>query len=93
MVLICMAMKQDVLYRLYAVWLLASWANAVLSVMVGLVPKSAVMLTQHGCATTQLEPDLGCLLSLCAALQVLPKPWTLIHALVQGKLGFGSNCA
>ena len=30
MVLICMAMKQDVLYRLYAVWLLASWANAVL---------------------------------------------------------------
>ena len=38
MVLICMAMKQDVLYRLYAVWLLASWANAVLSVMVGLVP-------------------------------------------------------
>ena len=44
MVLICMAVKQDVLYRLYAVWLLASWANVVLSVVVGLIPKSAVML-------------------------------------------------
>ncbi len=52
MVLICMAMKQDVLYRLYAVWLLASRANAVLFVMVGLVPKSAVML----CTTVSLIP-------------------------------------
>ena len=43
MVLICMAMKQDVLYRLYAVWLLASWANAVLSVMVGLILKGSFL--------------------------------------------------
>ncbi len=55
MVLIRRAMKQHMMYRLYAVWLLASWAYAVHSIMVGLVPKAAVMLAQHGCATAQLK--------------------------------------
>ena len=37
MVLIRKAMKQHMMYRLYAVRLLASWAYAVHSIMVGLV--------------------------------------------------------
>ena len=55
-------------YGLYAIGLLASWAYAVLCVVAGLVPKTAAMLTQHGSARTQLKPYLSCLLSLCAAL-------------------------
>ena len=86
-------MKQHMLYQLYAVWLLASWAYTVLPIMVGLVLEAAVMLTQHGCATAQMKPNLSCLLSLSAALQVLPKSRTLIDALVQGKLGLASECA
>ena len=47
MVLICWAVQQHMVYRLYTVWLSASWAYAVLCVMAGLVPKTAVVLTQQ----------------------------------------------
>ena len=51
--------------------------------MAGLVPETAVMLTQHGCARAQLKSDLSCLLSLYATLQILPKSWALIDTMVQ----------
>ena len=56
------------LYRLYAVRLFASCADAVLCVIAGLVPKTAVMMTQDGGSRAQLEPKLSCLLSYCVAL-------------------------
>ena len=56
------------MYRLYATRLTASCTDAVLCVMAGLVPKTAVMMTQHGGSRAQLEPKLSCLLSSCVAL-------------------------
>ena len=57
-------------YRLYAVWLRASWQHAVLSVMLGLVRYAAAVLTQHRCATTQKEfvSELLVALLRCAAI-------------------------
>ena len=49
-VLICWAVQQHMVYRLYTVWLSASWAYAVLCVMAWQIPKTAVVLTQHGSA-------------------------------------------
>ena len=55
------------MYRPFATWLTASCTDAVLCVMVGLVP-NAVIMTQHGGCRAQLEPKLSCLLSSCVAL-------------------------
>ena len=57
MVLIRRAMNQHMMYRLHTVWLLASWAYAVHSILIGLAPKAAA-------GRAVLEVSFICLLVL-----------------------------